>query len=135
MQTVVCRLIMVSLISAMALAQELPPGTVVPVLLRSSLNAKKDHVGKQIEGRVMQEVPQPSGGRVNKRSRITGHVVSVTKPGSTGSRIVVKFNTIHDDGRKIRVAAALLALASTHDTWLGGSSARIRLTPNPEAGC
>jgi len=127
--------VMVLLIPAMALAQELPAGTVIPVMIGSSLNAKKDRVGKKLEGRVMQEVPLPYGRRINERSRITAHVVSVTKPGSSGSRIVVKFDTIHDDGRKIPATAALLALASTRHTWLEGSSALIKLTPNPEAGC
>lgn len=129
------RSVIMLLVFARAFAQELPAGTVVPVMLSSGLNAKKDHVGKKLEGRVMQEVPLPYGGRINKRSRITAHIVSVTKPGSSGSRIVVKFDTIHDDGRKIPATAALLALASTRDTWLDGSSALIKLTPNPGAGC
>jgi hypothetical protein len=68
--------VMVLLIHAMALAQELPAGTVIPVMIGSSLNAKKDHVGKKLEGRVMQEVPLPYGRRINERSRITAHVVS-----------------------------------------------------------
>lgn len=100
------------LFSAMALAQELPAGTVVPVMLNSDLNAKKDDAGKKIEGNVMQEVPLSSGGEISKGARITGHVVSVTKSGSSGSNIVVKFDAIQDRGRTIPLTAALLALAS-----------------------
>jgi len=100
------------LLSAIAVAQELPVGTVIPVMLSSGLDAKKDEAGKKIEAEVMQEVPLLSGAKINKRSRITGRVVSVTKPGSSGSSIVVELDAIQDQGRTIPLRAALLAVAS-----------------------
>ena len=99
----------------MVVAPELPVGTVVPVMLRSGLNAKKDAAGKRIEGEVMQDVPLPAGTKISKRSRITGHVVSVTKPGSSGSSIVLAFDAIQDQGRTIPLKASLLAVASFMD--------------------
>ncbi len=106
------RLVTALLLSPIALAQELPPGTVVPIELSSGLNAKKDEAGKRIEGRVMQEVPVPAGDKINERSRISGHVVRVTKPGTSGSSIVLRFDAIEDGGRTIPLTAALLAVAS-----------------------
>ena len=106
------RLVTALLLSPIALAQELPPGTVVPIELSSGLNAKKDEAGKRIEGRVMQEVPVPGGDKINERSRISGHVVRVTKPGTSGSSIVLRFDAIEDGGRTIPLTAALLAVAS-----------------------
>ena len=100
------------LLSALALGQELPLGTVVPVRLSPGLNAKKDAPGKKIEGEVMQEVPLPSGAKIGKKSRVTGHVVSVTKPGSSGASIAIKFDAIQVSGRTIPLTAALLAVAS-----------------------
>jgi hypothetical protein len=128
------RLAIVLLISASTIAQDIPDGTIIPVMLRSSLNAKKDRAGKTIEGKVMQEVRFPSGGGINKRSRVGGRVVSVSNPSSSGSRIVVKFDTIRDHGRTISVNVALLALASTRHSWLERTSI-VKPTPNSEAGC
>ena len=99
------------LLSVTALAQGLPVGVAIPVMLGSDLNAKKDEAGKKIEGKVMQDVPLLSG-QISKGSHITGHVVSVTKPGSSGSDVVLKFDVIQDGGRTIPVTAAVLALAS-----------------------
>jgi hypothetical protein len=103
--------ITIALSAAMAVAQELPAGTVVPIMLSTGLNAEKDKSEKKIEGKVMQDVPLPKGGKIRKGSRITGHVVSVAK-GPPGFRLVVKFDTIRDEGRTVRLKAALLALAS-----------------------
>jgi hypothetical protein len=117
------RLAWVLLISTIALSQELPAGTVVPIMLDSSLNAAKDKPGKRIEGRVMQDVRLSSGQTIDKQSHIMGHVVSVTRQGfsrpassrrSSGFSIVLKFDTIQADGRTIPLKAALLALASMH---------------------
>jgi len=109
--------------SAIALAQELPAGTVLPIMLNSSLNAAKDGPGKTIEGRVMQEVSLSSEWRIKKRSQIIGHIVRVTRQGfsrpassrrSLGFSIVLKFDSIENDGCKIPLTVALLALASMH---------------------
>jgi hypothetical protein len=103
--------ITITLSAGMAVAQDLPVGTVVPVMLSTGLNADKDKSEKKIEGKVMQDVPLPKGGKIRKGSRITGRVVSVTK-GPSGFRLVVKFDAIRNEGRTVRLKAALLALAS-----------------------
>jgi len=99
------------LLSTIALAQQLPAGVALPVMLSSDLNAKKDDAGKKIEGKVMQDVPLLSG-QISKGARITGHVVSVSKPGSSGSAITVRFDSIQDGGRNIPLTVEVLALAS-----------------------
>jgi hypothetical protein len=111
-------------------AKEIPVGTVIPVMLSSSLSAAKDKPEKQLEGRVMQEVRLPSGERIREGSRIIGHVVNVTR-GSSGSSIVVKFEAIQEQGRKASLKTGLLALASmasVHDAQLP-ISANSDLTP------
>lgn len=104
-------LAIVLLISTMTHAQDLPPGTVIPVMLASSLNASKGS-DKKIEGRVMQEISSPSGVVIRERSPITGHIVSASNAGSSQSRLVLKFDAIESGGRLIRVTTALIALAS-----------------------
>lgn len=80
-------------------------------MLSSDLNAKKDDAGKKIDGKIMQDVPLLPG-QISKGARVTGHVVNVTKPGSSGSSITVKFDSIQDGGRNIPLTVELLAVAS-----------------------
>ena len=98
-------------------SQEVPVGTVIPVMLRTSLNASKDKPEKRIEGRVMQDVPLPSGLKIREGARILGHAANVM----TGSSIVVKFDAIQNDGHMIPLTTGLLAVASmtsVHDAQL-----------------
>lgn len=183
------RLTLVLLISTIALTQEFPAGTVVPIMLDSSLNAAKDNPGKKLEGRVMQEVSLSGDQTIKQGSRIIGHVVSIARPGSSkpasstrhlGFSIVLRFDTIRNNTHTTPLTVALLAVASMHSvadahlpinstanldpisqwvtrqvggdivnrsrgrvassggvggTWLEGSSVKVRLTPNPDAGC
>ena len=101
------------LILAVIPSQDIPAGTVIPIMLRSSLNAAKDRVGKKIEGRVMQDVRTPSGRTIREGSRMTGHVVNVILPGSSGSGMVVKFDVLEEEGRTTALTTSLLAVAST----------------------
>jgi hypothetical protein len=104
--------ILLILTALSAVAQQIPVGTAIPVMLRSDLNASKDKAGEQIEGKVMQEIALPGGDRISKHARISGHVVSVTRKGPSGSTIVFKFEAIEDDKRTIPLSAAVLAVAS-----------------------
>lgn len=97
---------------AMVFAQEIPPGTVLPVKLSTGLSAKTDEAGKKIEGRVMQEVLLPGGAKIREGARVTGHVLSVAKPQPAGSGMVVKFDAIGDRGQTMPLTAAVLAVAS-----------------------
>jgi hypothetical protein len=92
-------------------SQEIPVGTVIPVMLSTSLNASKDKPEKRIEGRVMQDVPLPSGFTIREGARVLGHASNV-KTGLPGSSIVVKFDAIQNEGRTIPVTIGLLAVAS-----------------------
>ena len=91
---------------------QIPAGTVIPIMLSSSLNAEKGKNDQRLTGRVMQDVPLPNGGKVNEGATVRGHVVKVEKPGSSGARLVVRFESIEDRGETIPITAALLALAS-----------------------
>jgi hypothetical protein len=112
MATLFLKLATFLFVAAMAFAQQVPVGTAIPVMLDSELNSKKDEAGKKIDGKVMQEVPLLSGGQISRGARISGHVVSVAKPGGSGANIVVKFDSLEDRGRVLPLSAALVALAS-----------------------
>ena len=103
--------------ATMLAAQELPAGTVLPVMLNSTLNAKKDKPGEKLEGKIMQDVPLPSGGQIKSGSHVVGHVVTVSQPGVAGSRIAVTFDQIQDHGQVIHASVNLRALASTESIF------------------
>lgn len=102
----------VLILAAIIHVRDIRVGTVIPVMLSSSLNSAKDQPGKKVQGRVMQKVPLPSGQSISERSQVFGHIVSVTKRGESGSRIVLAFDAIKDHGRTIPISAAALAVAS-----------------------
>ena len=104
------RVAMALLIPVVSL-QEIPVGTVIPVMLSSSLNAAKDKPEKRIEGRVMQDVPLPDGLKIRQGTRVLGHAVNVSK-GPSGSSIVLKFDSIQNEGHTIGIKTGLLAVAS-----------------------
>lgn len=94
-------------------AQTIPPGTVLPVMLNSTLNAKSNKVGRQISGRIMQDVPLPDGQRIPAGSRVVGHIVEVDRPAAgSGSRVVFSFDRIVVRGNSISVSTSLRAIAS-----------------------
>ena len=90
---------------------EIQVGTVIPIMLNSRLNAAKDSPGHKITGRVMQKITLP-GGAINEGARIVGHIVSATKPGESGSSIVLRFDAIEDGERRFPIATNLLAVAA-----------------------
>jgi hypothetical protein len=100
----------------MLAAQELPAGTALPVMLNSTLDAKKDKPGQKIQGKTMQ-VPLPSGGVIKSESHVIGDVISVSKPGASGSRIVVAFDQIEDHGQVVHLSVSLRALASMESVF------------------
>jgi hypothetical protein len=101
------------LLISFANAQTLPPGTALPVMLRNTLDARRDKAGKTITARLMQNVILSDGVVLRTGARITGQVVS-TMPATRGaaSRIVVKFDQISTGKHQISITAHLRALAS-----------------------
>lgn len=99
---------------------DIPAGTAIPVMLRSEVNAKKDKAGQKIEGRIMQDIPLPSGSKIKAGSQVRGHIVQVTLPAAGGSRIVMKFDELESQGHTIRLTVILRALASLQSVYQAG---------------
>lgn len=100
-------------------AQNLPPGTVLPVQLGTSLNAKSAKAGQRLEGKLMQEVKLDSGA-IKSGSHVTGHVVSVSRPGTSGARIVLQFDAVQDEHREIPLHVGARAVASSQSVFNAG---------------
>jgi hypothetical protein len=114
--------------SGLAFAQEIPPGTALPVLLSSKLDAAKIKPGQPIVGRLAQAVPLPSGKRIPEGSQVRGQVTEVRPRASgSGSELALNFDQVHTKNGDFPVTTALRAIASVPEVrsaeqpqWVGG---------------
>ena len=98
---------------AVLIAQQIPSGTALPVMLNSALDAKKDKPGRKVSARVMQDVQLPDGARIPAGSHIVGHVLSVNAAtAASPSRLVVKFDQLNSRRRSVPLTTSLRAVAS-----------------------
>ena len=100
----------------------IPAGTILPLRLNSSLNAKKTKSGRAISASVMQDVPLPNASKIRAGAKVIGHVVAV-KRASTASGVTMslRFDTLMVSRQRIPVVTSLRALASkmaVHDAQL-----------------
>ncbi len=99
-------------------AQQIPPGTALPVMLQSSLDARHLKPGQIIKGKIKQDIPLPDGRTIPHGSRVTGHVIRATRAtGSSPSRLGVKFDRLTIKRRQIAIVTHLRALASMTEVF------------------
>jgi hypothetical protein len=91
----------------------IPPGTILPVTLESSISSRKIQPGDKISARVMQDVPLPGRTKLPAGAKVTGRVVLVDPAGGgSGARVSFGFDTIVSRRQQIPVTTNLRALAS-----------------------
>jgi hypothetical protein len=100
---------------ASAVSQQIPSGTVLPVMTTRSLDAAKAQPGDRLSARLMQDVSLPSGETIRAGARVDGQVVQSSS--SREQRIIVRFDRLVFDGKKIPIAVSLRALASMLDVF------------------
>ena len=90
----------------------IPPGTIIPVRLNSTLSSAKCRKGQVITGRIMQDVPLSPGVRIREGSKVLGHVVEVT-PATTSAqaRISLRFDMLIAWHQTISITSNLRAIA------------------------
>ena len=99
-------------------AQQIPNGTVLPLMLNSTLDAARSKPGQPITGKIKQDVPLPDGSTIPKNSTIFGQVVSVSPASATApSRLAIKFDRLTVKGKQLPIAAHLRALASMTEVF------------------
>ena len=99
-------------------AQQIPPGTALPVMLSSTLDAKKDKPGRKISARIMQEVRLPKGTSIPTGARVVGRVLQVNAPAATSdSRLVFGFDQLNWRGHSVRLTTSLRAVASMTEVF------------------
>lgn len=89
----------------------IPPGTVLPAQLSSSLSPHKNRPGDRVTARIMQDVPLPSGRKIPAGAKVVGHVVSV-RAGTATPAETFRFDRLEFAHRSLAVSTNLRALAS-----------------------
>jgi len=93
--------------------ESIPAGTIIPVMLNSTLSSAKSKPGQMITARVMQDVPLPRGSAIHAGAKVIGQIISVT-PASNGvpASISFRFDALKTAKSKIPIATNLRAIAS-----------------------
>ncbi len=105
--------------SSLLAAQNLPAGTALPVAVGTTLTAKGSKAGQKIDGKLMQELRLQSG-VIKSGAHVTGHVVSVKKPGAGGSSIVVQFDQLQNEHQAIPLNVSVRAVAASNSVFNAG---------------
>jgi len=99
--------------AVMAAQTSIPVGTVIPVELNSSLDAKKCKAGQTVVARVAQDVPLDHGAKIKAGTHVLGEILAVTPArNSEPSTIALRFHKIDISGQTTPVVTDLRALAS-----------------------
>jgi hypothetical protein len=115
MTTALKILVVVLLLPASFFAQEIVPGTALPVTLDFTLDAAKVKPGQAISATIAQNVPFAGGGKIRGRSRLSGQVVQAGKNSDGATYLRLRFDRVHAKDRDIAVITSLRALASPWD--------------------
>ena len=101
-----------------AVAQSLPAGTVIPVLLQQTLEAGKTRVGAAVRARTMQVVEVAGEPAVPKGSWVVGRVVrsQALVAGGAPSVLAVRFDRLETKAGSAPLRVQLRALADTLTT-------------------
>lgn len=94
-------------------SQQIPAGTILPVMLDDTIDSNKTKVGEEITAKLKQQVPLPDDAKIKRDSRVIGHVVAVSRA-SVGhmASITVQFNRIEIDKQSVPISVGLRSLAS-----------------------
>ena len=89
-----------------------PPGTILPVRLNSTISSAKGTPGQVITGRIMQDVPLPLGAKISEGSKVIGRIVEVV-PSANGvkARISLQFDKLISSHKTISITTNLRAIA------------------------
>lgn len=89
----------------------LPPGTILPVQLKTSLSSDKSKPGERVVGRIPQDVPLPGGLRIPRGTKVFGEVTTVSRPAGGGSEIALRFDRLQIHGQAVPILTNLRAIA------------------------
>jgi hypothetical protein len=90
----------------------IPPGTVLPVVLRTTISSETAKPYQTIRGQIAQDVPLPNGAKIRKGSKVEGQIVSVEPAAnSTPMKISIRFDKLYWEGQVLNIKTDLRAIA------------------------
>jgi hypothetical protein len=95
---------------ATSTTSKIPVGTILPVVLDSSLSFKNAKAGQFLSGKIAQDVPLPDGSKIRRGSAVQGHVTEVT-PSSNGTNVTIRFDRVRFEGAWVPIVTDLRAVA------------------------
>lgn len=99
-------------------AAAIPPGTILPIRLNSSLSSSKTQPGQIITARIMQDVPLANGGKIHEGSKVIGHVVDVSSSSDANTeQISLQFDKLISSDRTIPIRTNLRRLLGSWLSW------------------
>lgn len=99
--------------TASLFAQQIPSGTLLPVMLDKSIESDKAKPGEEITATLKQDVPLPDNGKIKRGSKVMGRVVVATKPaGGKEAGLTLQFDRMEIDKQTATVSTGLRAYAS-----------------------
>lgn len=84
----------------------IPTGTILPVILRSTISPENAKPGMIIHGEIAQHVPLPDGSKINPGTRVEGRVVE-----ANGSKLSIRFDKIYYQDSAIPITTDVRAMA------------------------
>jgi hypothetical protein len=109
------RMLLAALLTCTTLAAQtnIPVGTILPVRLNATLDAKKARPGQVVTAEVMQEIPLERNSKIKLGAQVVGEVVAVTRAsGASPAQLALRFGQIKIRGQVTAVRTDLRALAS-----------------------
>jgi hypothetical protein len=91
---------------------QIPPGTILPLRLSTSLSSKKAKTGQSVEGQIMQDIPLAGGRKVPKGTKVLGQIVAVV-PAAAGdhAEVSLRFDRLIEKHQTIPMITNLRAIA------------------------
>ncbi|HEX4001749.1 MAG TPA: hypothetical protein VHX36_03825 [Candidatus Acidoferrales bacterium] len=94
-------------------AESIPPGTILPAHLNSTLSSAKAKPGQIVTARVMQDVPLNDGRTIRAGATIIGHITGVTRASNgNAARVSLRFDTLKLSHQRIPIITNVRAIAS-----------------------
>jgi len=117
MKRALCSVVFILLASLLSAGQELPDGTILPLILSTHLRAGKVKPGDTISAKLAQYI-EVNGIRLPRGTQVTGRVVNLgpTAKGS-GQRLVLGFDQIKIQGHAVPIITSLRSLASMQEVF------------------
>jgi hypothetical protein len=89
----------------------IPRGTILPVVLRTTMSPDKMKQGQLVHGQIAQDVPLPGGSKIRRGSKVQGEVLGVADSNNRAAEISLRFDKVYLGGQTVAITTDLRAIA------------------------